>query len=137
MCQGIYTAHYVCIPWVHTVNHLICPTQQTGDEKLYLPPCIMAYLVETLVRCACTHTHTHTHARTNACTTHIFVLTVSVYIESRYVQHLSKSPFHCYTHTYHLTLPLHPPTPLSHLRKPSQPTIQSQDMWVHQSSTHR
>ena len=31
----------------------------------------------------------------------------------------------------------HPPTPLSHLRKPSRPTIQSQDMWLHQSSTHR
>ena len=36
----------------------------------------------------------------------VFVLTVSVYIESRYVQHLSKSPFHC-----SLTPPSHHPLP--------------------------
>ena len=51
-------------------NHLICPTHhQTGAEKLLLPPCIMAYLIETLVRCACTQTHTH--ACTHVQHTHI------------------------------------------------------------------
>ena len=46
-------------------------------------------------------------------------------------------PPHPPTSLSHFTLPLHPPTSLSYCRRPSRPTIQSRNVWGHQSSTHR
>ena len=53
----------VCVP----SNHLQCHVHhQIGDDDLLLPSYIMAYLVESLMRSACTHDlHTHANTRTH------------------------------------------------------------------------
>ena len=152
LCVKAYTLHttYVFLRYTYLFNHLICPTHhQTGAEKLLLPPCIMAYLIETLVRCACTqtgtharmyNTHTHcflchsippcTHGRdmlyvyttlhVTTCLWNIGLVKLAKIISSVQIT-LSLYP---YTSPSHLMLPLHPLTSPSYF-------ILSPHLWPH------